>query len=87
MHPHNFCKTINIDGTPIEFEFNTMNVQAVELFQVYFSRNNERQKRRFHMQRNAEGEFYITDKHTLLAGLDIPAQVLADAILDEHGLR
>ncbi|WP_069658110.1 hypothetical protein [Arcticibacter eurypsychrophilus] len=46
-----------IDGTL--FEFHTMNVQRLQLFQVYVLHENE--KLRFHMQIDAEGRFKITD--------------------------
>lgn len=40
------------------FEFNTMNVQRLQLFQVYVI--HEGQKARFHMQINIQGYFRIT---------------------------
>lgn len=43
----------------VQFEFHTMNVQRLQLFQVYVL--HEGKKVRFHMQRKGEGEFYITD--------------------------
>lgn len=43
-----------------EFEFITMSVRETRLFQVYV--NHEGARRRFHMQRNTSGDFYITNK-------------------------
>jgi len=43
----------------VKFEFRTMNMQRLQLFQVYVEF--EGKKRRFHMQRKGEGDFYITD--------------------------
>jgi hypothetical protein len=51
-----------IDFEGVEFEFKTMHTIKVQLFQVYVK--HEGRKVRFHMQRNDEGEFYITDKQT-----------------------
>lgn len=41
------------------FEFRTMNVNRLQLFQVYVEF--EGKKHRFHMQRRDNGDFYITD--------------------------
>lgn len=49
--------TVEADGAT--FEFNTMNIQRLQLFQVYVTHNGE--KKRFHMQINDQGEFKITD--------------------------
>jgi hypothetical protein len=46
-----------IDGTL--FEFHSMNVQRLQLFQVYVMHENE--KLRFHMQVDSERVFKITD--------------------------
>ena len=46
-----------IDGTL--FEFHTMNVQRLQLFQVYVMHEDE--KLRFHMQVDSERVFKITD--------------------------
>ena len=51
----NFIKELN----GVVFEFNTMNVNRLQLFQVYV--NFEGKKQRFHMQRKDKGDFYITD--------------------------
>jgi len=42
-----------------QFEFYTMSIQRLHLFQVYVV--HEGKKVRFHMQRKGEGEFYVTD--------------------------
>jgi len=51
----------NFDVEPAgaKFELKTMNTQRLVLFQVYVEF--EGKKRRFHMQRRGEGDFYITD--------------------------
>lgn len=51
----NFTQELN--GTV--FEFHTMNVNRLQLFQVYVRYENK--KHRFHMQRRDKGDFYITD--------------------------
>ncbi|WP_158828962.1 hypothetical protein [Mucilaginibacter lacusdianchii] len=45
-----------VEGT--SFEFITMNIQRLQLYQVYVQ--HEGQKARFHMQINAQGYFRIT---------------------------
>lgn len=50
-----------IDG--LHFEFLTMNIKRLQLFQVYVVHGGK--KVRFHMQMNAGGEFQITDKSHL----------------------
>lgn len=47
----------NVAGT--DFEFNTMNVNRLHLYQVYVM--DQGQKKRFHMQADASGIFNITD--------------------------
>jgi hypothetical protein len=51
----NFTKELN----GAVFEFHTMNVNRLQLFQVYVQY--EGKKHRFHMQRRDKGDFYITD--------------------------
>ncbi len=50
--------TTTLAGT--EFQFHTMNVKRLQLFQVYVL--HEGKKLRFHLQRKGDGDFYITDK-------------------------
>lgn len=51
----NFTKDLN----GAIFEFHTMNVNRLQLFQVYVEF--EGKKHRFHMQLRDNGDFYITD--------------------------
>lgn len=51
---HSF--TAEVEGTT--FAFNTMNIQRLQLFQVYVQ--HEGQKVRFHMQAHAPNNFRIT---------------------------
>jgi hypothetical protein len=53
-------KNFKVDAEGAEFEFITMHVREVKLFQVYVMHNGKRI--RFHMQANPDGDFYITDK-------------------------
>jgi hypothetical protein len=50
--------TIDLSGAT--FEFITMNRVKLQLFQVYVVQGDK--KKRFHMQINEAGAFYITDK-------------------------
>jgi hypothetical protein len=85
MQPHNFTATIDVNGHPTEFEFTTMNIKELKLFQVYFTWNNEKAKRRFHMMRENGIDFKITDRSKLPQGANLSEHQLADAILREHG--
>jgi hypothetical protein len=49
--------TVDADGA--QFEFNTMNVKRLHLFQVHVT--HEGNRARFHMQVDANGNFKITD--------------------------
>ena len=49
----------NVSIGSAQFEFHTMNVQRLQLFQVYVLY--EGKKVRFHMQRKGDGDFFITD--------------------------
>jgi len=53
-------KNFKIDAEGAEFEFITMHVREVKLFQVYVMHGGKRT--RFHMQAKPNGDFYITDK-------------------------
>ena len=69
--------TIDFEGAA--FEFLTMNATRLHLFQVYVK--HEGQRKRFHMQVNDQGTFYITDKLScpeIYRGLE---STLSDAIL------
>lgn len=52
-------KNFTTDADGAVFEFTTMNVQRLHLFQVYVM--HEGRKIRFHMQANMSGDFKITD--------------------------
>lgn len=53
-------RNFKVEAEGAEFEFITMHVREVRLFQVYV--NHDGKRHRFHMQRNPEGDFYITNK-------------------------
>jgi len=53
-------RNFKVEAEGAEFEFISMHVREAKAFQVYVM--NDGVKRRFHMQRNDEGEFYITNK-------------------------
>jgi len=55
-------KNFNANVGGVEFEFLTQHVIKLHGFQVYVT--HEGQKRRFHMQVNAEGKFNITDPNS-----------------------
>ncbi len=54
-------KNFKVEAEGAEFEFISMHVREVRLFQVYVVYEGKRQ--RFHMQRDEEEEFYITNKN------------------------
>jgi len=54
-----FRTVIPVDGNDVEFNFHTMNVKKVQLFQVYVMHDGK--KHRFHVQVNDQGAFEITD--------------------------
>jgi len=67
----------------IQFEFQTMNVRKLQLFQVYVM--HEGKRIRFHMQVTGNGEFVITDKYhcpEIYVGLE---KTLSERILT-HGV-
>lgn len=66
-----------IDGT--EFDFRTMNVKKLQLFQVYVMYENK--KKRFHMQVNEQGTFRITDLPSCPETFHPLEQKLSTAIL------
>ena len=61
------------------FEFITMNRAKLQLFQVYVA--HEGKKKRFHMQLNETGTFYITDKQSCQECYHQLESTLSDAIL------
>jgi len=52
-------RNFKVEAEGAEFEFISMHVREAKAFQVYVMYDDV--KRRFHMQRNDEGEFYITN--------------------------
>lgn len=52
-------KNFQVDADGAVFEFVTMNIQRLHLFQVYV--NHDGKKVRFHMQADPNGGFKITD--------------------------
>ncbi|HZY38211.1 MAG TPA: hypothetical protein VFE53_16255 [Mucilaginibacter sp.] len=72
----NFTTTIN----GAEFQFHTMNVQRLQLFQVYVLHDGK--KARFHVQRKGEGDFYITDIDHCPEPYRALEQTLSAAVLD-----
>ena len=69
----------NIELNDAQFEFNTMNRVKLQLFQVYVL--HEGKKKRFYMQLNEEGTFYITDKPSCPQIHHDLESTLSDAIL------
>lgn len=68
-----------IDFEGVEFEFKTMHIIKLQLFQVFLK--HEGKRIRFHMQRNKEGQFYITDKQACPEIYYHLESTLSDAIL------
>ncbi|WP_148230624.1 hypothetical protein [Chitinophaga pinensis] len=81
--PHNFTASIEVNGHATEFEFTAMNIKILQLFQVHVKLP-EQKRIRFHMQRNADGQFKITDRHRLPQEINMPEEQLANAIQAEH---
>jgi hypothetical protein len=69
----------NIELSEVHFEFFTMNSVKLQLFQVYVLHDGK--KKRFHMQRNEAGVFYITDKQSCPENFHGLESTLSDAIL------
>ena len=74
----NFNETVG----GVEFEFLTQHVIKLHGFQVYVVE--EGQKRRFHMQVNAEGKFFITDPNSCPEAYLAFEPYLSDAILNSQ---
>jgi hypothetical protein len=69
-----------IEGTT--FEFNTMNAERLQLFQVYVLEGDV--KKRFHMQLNKENKFRIMDRAACPESYLHLKGALHDAILENH---
>lgn len=71
-------RNFKIEAEGAEFEFLTMSVREVRLFQVYVTHKGLRH--RFHMQRNDEGYFHITNKGHCPAQYHKAEDILAKGI-------
>ena len=71
-------KNFKVEAEGAEFNFITMHVREVRLFQVYVQ--HEGATHRFHMQKNEEGDFKITDKDHCPAQYHIAEDLLNKAI-------
>ncbi|WP_295769242.1 hypothetical protein [uncultured Mucilaginibacter sp.] len=68
--------TVDADGA--QFEFFTMNVKRLQLFQVYVSYNDKR--KRFHMQGDENSGFKITDPQACPSEFHKTEEQLSNAI-------
>jgi hypothetical protein len=66
----------------VTFTFNTMNVERLQLFQVYVMDNEV--KKRFHVQLNEQTRFKIMDTAACPAFCLALEDTLHDAILENH---
>ena len=71
-------RNFKVEAEGAEFEFISMHVREAKAFQVYVVYEGKRQ--RFHMQRNDEGEFYITNKDHCPAVYHKAEELLSKAI-------
>lgn len=71
-------RNFKVEAEGAEFEFISMHVREAKAFQVYVLYDGV--KRRFHMQRNDEGEFYITNKDHCPAVYHKAEELLSKAI-------
>jgi hypothetical protein len=60
-----------------------MNIKILQLFQVHVALP-EQKRIRFHMKRNADGQFKITNRHRLPPEINMPEEQLASAIQAQH---
>ncbi|WP_428331391.1 hypothetical protein [Mucilaginibacter sp.] len=72
-------KNFKIDFEGAEFEFISMNRVRLQLYQVYV--NDGAARKRFHMQINEEGKFYIADKPACPPAFLPLEETLSEAIL------
>jgi hypothetical protein len=73
--------TAELDG--IIFEFHTMNVKKLQLFQVYATCENK--KVRFHMQVNEQRTFHITDRQSYPSNC-LPHEATLSDLIVKHGI-
>lgn len=73
-----FMTTIPVEGNNVEFEFQSMNIKRLQLFQVYVSYEGERH--RFHVQIYDNSEFQITDPAKCPAPYRGLSKAFSDAI-------
>lgn len=71
-------KNFKVEAEGAVFEFISMHVREVKLFQVYVV--HEGARRRFHMQRDDSGEFLITNKDHCPVVYHKAEQLLSKAI-------
>lgn len=71
-------KNFKVEAEGAEFEFISMHVREVKLFQVYVTYEGTR--RRFHMQRDDAGEFFITNKDHCPVAYHQTEELLSKAI-------
>ena len=69
----------NVEG--IQFEFATMNIRKLQLFQVYVL--HEGKRLRFHMQIDSHGKFKITDREYCPTIFHPLEEALSQTILKE----
>jgi hypothetical protein len=80
MYLCNMVKSFTAEVEGVPFEFNTMNVKRLQLFQVYVL--HEGQKVRFHMKINDEGVFRIAIPETCPTPYQKLEPLLSAAILE-----
>jgi hypothetical protein len=71
-------KNFKVEAEGAEFDFVTMHVREVRLFQVYVQ--HEGATHRFHMQKNEDGDFKIMDKDHCPEQYHIAEELLSKAI-------
>lgn len=71
-------KNFEIDADGAVFQFNSMNIKRLQLFQVYVM--HEGDKVRFHMQADDNGDFKITDQQSCPAIYHKTEEQLSNAI-------
>lgn len=74
-------KSFSAEVEGVQFDFNTMNIQRPQLFQVYAE--HEGQRVRFHMQINDEGVFRIALKDACPEPFQ-PLEPLLSATILQH---
>jgi hypothetical protein len=65
----------------VVFDFHTMHVKKLQLFQVYMTY--EGRQHRFHMQRQGQADFYMTDPHKVPEPFRHLEKALSEAIFEQ----